>query len=223
MMKKNLLTLCLICVISTIATARINPFVPTSEFTKPKVNENDGNRTIKIMGDQPPLKVVEILPVVEPKDHINNIVVKTDSNITQPKKDCNITIIDKPKPKIAKVIKPKPKPKPKVIKKDNLTYKFSNIATVRVLHNHIYLNSKYKLKRYIVLEDENKIAFDFKAKISFQTKRKNISNTRYFSKIVIGDHPESSYFRVVIKTKYDVKKYKVDLTKKAMIKISKVK
>lgn len=73
--------------------------------------------------------------------------------------------------------------------------------------------SKYKYFRKRILEDRNKIIFDFKAtKTNFYTKYIDLQ-TDTFEKISIGNHPKEKYYRIVIKVNGNINDYIIKVDK----------
>jgi len=73
------------------------------------------------------------------------------------------------------------------------------------------VSSKYEVFRKFTIDKSNKIVLDYHASIFFYTK-KQISDTEYFEKVVVGNHKKEKYFRVVIVLKDKPSKYKVTYT-----------
>jgi len=73
------------------------------------------------------------------------------------------------------------------------------------------VSSKYEVFRKFTIDKSNKIVLDYHASIFFYTK-KQISDTEYFEKVIVGNHKKEKYFRVVIVLKDKPNKYKVTYT-----------
>ncbi|RDX35506.1 AMIN domain-containing protein [Arcobacter sp. HD9-500m-PIT-SAG03] len=73
------------------------------------------------------------------------------------------------------------------------------------------VSSKYEVFRKFTIDKSNKIVLDYHASIFFYTK-KQISDTEYFEKVIVGNHKKEKYFRVVIVLKHKPSKYKVTYT-----------
>ncbi len=218
----------LIALVSTLS-ARSNPFVPTQTYIEEKeslvdpgeiiepYNPSDRGRTIKIMPQEEPIQeivvkkepvIIEEVPaVVEPKlvlaiketKKIEEIIFKEVSH------DCNTS-------KVAVV--------PKEIK----IYKYNllDFVNIDITDDTMNIETDYKLKQQFILENENKIVFDFIGKKNFYTKRETLSSHEDFKKIVIGAHPENKYFRVVIQTQLDLKEYKINIDENELITVNKI-
>ncbi len=190
-------------------SGRENPFVPTQEYLDeqtalmqpvvqseeilPIENVDDGNRTVKIF--HPKIKIKEEVKAKEiaPKP-LEEIVVK-------------------------KII-PVKKKAPKEIK----TYKYNLLSFVKIniASDIMSIKTKYKLKKYFIFKQENKLVFDFVGKKRFYTKRETLSSHKDFERIIIGAHPEDYYFRVVIVPEYNASEYKIIIDKNRLITIKRM-
>lgn len=79
---------------------------------------------------------------------------------------------------------------------------------VHYTNDTMTLTSPHKVFKKFYLLEENKLIIDFKAEVTFFTKRVDLEST-HFEKIVAGNHQSENYFRVVILLKdspinYDV-------------------
>ena len=178
--------------------ARVNPFEPTQTF-------------------------------IEEKEALILSLAQVETVVKKEAEDANKTIeiasvVDKKLEKKPEVMKPieeiiiiKSKIKPEVIK----TYKYNLLSFVdlKIRKDIMSLSTKYKLKKYFKIKEENKLVFDFIAKKRFFTQRETISTHKDFKKIVIGAHPEKKYFRVVIQTKEKLSKYNVNIDKNGKVTI----
>jgi hypothetical protein len=127
---------------------------------------------------------------------------------TQAYIDRKITLVE------ALKIKNEVKKIPKVTKVQII--KFIDIS---IIDNIMHLSAEYKLKKWFILENENKIIFDYISQKQFYTKEELLSNDKYFNKVIIGAHPENNYFRVVIETKDKISEYKINVEKEGSITI----
>jgi hypothetical protein len=85
--------------------------------------------------------------------------------------------------------------------------KLSNVDIVdfgfvkfKIEGNKLNIETKNRLKKAFILEEEKKAVYDFYYKKSFDTKVKDLEND-YFKQIAIGSH--KGFYRVVIKAKKD--------------------
>ena len=86
-----------------------------------------------------------------------------------------------------------------------LEYKAYDFISIKIYDNN-------KLFRHFKLLNENKIVLDFKKSNKFLTSTKVI-NQGNISKIIIGDHPEKDFFRVVILINKDLSIYNLEYQK----------
>jgi len=199
MIRNSLVIISTIIIGFTSLDARVNPFEPTQTF----IEEREALIVSLIKKDiiEEPKKAEDINQTVA--------VVVPVVPIVEKKKE-----ILKP---VEEIIVIKSKTKPEVIK----TYKYNLLSFVnlQIRKDIMSLSSKYKMKKYFKIKEENKLVFDFIAKKRFFTQRETISTHKDFKKIIIGAHPEKKYFRVVIQTKEKLSKYKINIDKKGKITI----
>ncbi|WP_419766240.1 MAG: hypothetical protein ACNI28_05615 [Arcobacter sp.] len=69
--------------------------------------------------------------------------------------------------------------------------------TVEYSNDKMTLNTKYKIMKKFYLEDEKKLIVDFKANVSFFTKKIDLDSAN-FKQLVAGNHKEEQFFRVVV-------------------------
>ena len=94
-----------------------------------------------------------------------------------------------------------------------LEYKAHDFISIKIYDNHLKINTpNNKLFRHFKLLNENKIVLDFKKSNKFLTSTKVI-NQGNISKIIIGDHPEKDFFRVVILINKDLSIYNLEYQK----------
>lgn len=72
----------------------------------------------------------------------------------------------------------------------------------------LQIKSKYEVFQKFDLNEENKIILDYRADTSFYTIRKDL-NSQFFNKLIIGNHKEERFFRVVLQLPATPKDYKV--------------
>jgi len=84
-------------------------------------------------------------------------------------------------------------------------------VTVTYTNDKMEIDSKYEVFRKFIIEKSNKIVLDYHAKTFFLTK-KQITQTEYFDRVVVGNHLKEKYFRVVLVLKQNPNKYKVTYT-----------
>jgi hypothetical protein len=201
----RLLLLLIICI--SFAFARLNPFEPVSspniaipsDTLEPIpvdgkiMSADDGNRTVKIMSDEPK-KAVEPKVIVKEKI-IEKIIVK----------DINTTTISKGgmiENEIPKKVEVK---KPTLIEK---CYKVLPFLTIDLQKNKLDIDArdKYKIIKVYTIPIQNKIVIDFAGAVKHYTKSGTFTSP-LFKSYKVGNHPEKGFFRVVITTKHNPEKY----------------
>lgn len=81
---------------------------------------------------------------------------------------------------------------------------------ISVLEDKFIIKTDYKILKKFNIEKENKIVFDFKAKVNFPTKRESFVDANYKS-LVVGNHKEAGFFRVALELSSNVSNYNVDI------------
>jgi hypothetical protein len=165
------------------------------------------------------IKPVEpVKPVQEPKLTINNndIFAQKIKALEDKTAKMEEIILNQPKNTTNKNSTKQPQ-------KISKTYKYHLLDFVKIdiTNDVLHIKTKYKLKEQFVLEDENKIVCDFVSYKKFYTKRESVSSHQDFAKIAIGAHPESHFFRVVIKTSKNLKNYNIKISDNGTININK--
>lgn len=79
---------------------------------------------------------------------------------------------------------------------------------VQYTNETMTLTSPHKVFKKFHLLEENKLIIDFKAEVTFFTKRVDLES-KHFQKIVAGNHQAEKYFRVVLILKESPIKYEV--------------
>lgn len=75
--------------------------------------------------------------------------------------------------------------------------------------NKLLIYSNYPMFKKFSIDEENKLAFDYRAKVSFKSKKDNL-NSKNFKVATVGNHTKSDFFRVVIKLENKPSKYNVE-------------
>ena len=203
MIKNTLITLSTLTLLVSSVDARDNPFEATQTYKEQKT------RTIPILGHDEEKSIVP-----EQKKIIEKEIVETKAAEPIIKKELVAKKINK-------------KPLEEIVFKDPIkpieikTYKYNLLSFVdmHITGDIMNISTVYKLKKYFILKEENKLVFDFVAKHNFYTQREVVSTHQDFEKITIGAHPKKSFFRVVIKVTNKLSNYKVDIDKKGLITI----
>jgi hypothetical protein len=198
MIKRFLITISMLMFLKISLISRENPFEPTKTYLEEKKElklalekENNKTKAIKSIMKQ---EIVSKKPTMTKQEIVSKPV--TISTIKQ------ITI------KLMEEIIVQKQKKTKIYK-----YHLLPFVDIHITNNIMSISTKYKLKKFFLLEEENKLVFDYVGKNRFYTKREILSSHKDFNKVIIGAHPEDYYFRVVIQTKEKVEKYKVEINK----------
>jgi hypothetical protein len=97
-----------------------------------------------------------------------------------------------------------------------LKYRPYSFIDIEIYEDKIKIQTpNTKLFRHFKIQNENKIVLDFKRINSFYTKSELIDNTN-IKQIIIGDHPEEDFFRVVIVLKTKLYQYHIDIDKSTL-------
>ena len=194
--------------------ARTNPFesdtfvakmetkTNTQAIEKKEIIQNvdDGNRTVKVE------QQVSKLPKIVKMDKVL---------ITKPlkvKKDVKLS--KKEIEKICKVENKKQMKKKKIISKVNhftpSTFKVLPFVTIDVDKEDLKITSrsKYPIINYYTIKNENKLVFNFSAKVNFYTRYKKLDAPK-FKSYAVGNHKDENFFRVVIVVEKNIKNYEV--------------
>lgn len=98
---------------------------------------------------------------------------------------------------------------------NNSSKKILPFLDIQVQDNKLIIQSDYEMFKKFSLHKENKIAFDYKAKVNFTTKKEEINSVGVKS-VTVGNHQKSAYFRVVLELVNNPSKYKVDVSGKTI-------
>ena len=227
MKKLSLITLSLFAAISL--EARENPFVSTNAYEEEKARIIEQNaidaqaaqseayikemqkmmESIRPDGTLPEKKPVvqepkkEIVTKDEIKELLKNVekqnAVKTQQIV---KKELEKAKEDQTTKEVVFV---KPRTDIQVLDK---TIKPLPYVEISYNDNSLSINTNYEMKKSFNLESENKIIVDFEATKKFTTKKNELSSEN-FKTVVIGNHQEKNFFRVVVKTSNKPSSYKI--------------
>lgn len=81
---------------------------------------------------------------------------------------------------------------------------------IDITDDKLIINSEHKMFKKFAIDKENKLVFDYKAKVDFKTKRE-ILNSKNFKNISVGNHQKGGYFRVAVELTNKPSKYGVDI------------
>jgi hypothetical protein len=219
-------SLIILSVFVVVSFARLNPFEPVEKPNIPievkalPINSDDGNRTVKLIYDEPfKDKDVELVENEMSIEHNKSVKIETIPDINSSSKSAIIE--SNTTKKVSKVTKTPVEleeiPKPKLLEK---CYKPLPFLTLDLKKNKLHIESrkKYKVKKLYTIPSEKKIVIDFYGNVKHYTKNGKFISEE-FSSFKIGNHPEKSFFRVVIQTKHNTEKY-IPVIEKNMLTIT---
>ena len=82
--------------------------------------------------------------------------------------------------------------------------------------NELIIRSDHKMFKKFSIDKENKLAFDYKAKVSFNTKKEILTGNN-FKNITVGNHQKGGYYRVAVELGSKVSKYSVDVKNEEIV------
>ena len=199
------------------------------KIVKPKIiKEKEKPKKIvkpKIIKEKEKPKKIVKPKIIKEKEKPKKIVKpKIIKEKEKPKKIVKPKIIkEKEKPKKIvkpKIIKEKEKPKkivkPKIIKeKETIKNYISNISLFDFLvidanSNSIQIKTfNSRLLKQLKLYKKNKIVLDFHGSKRFKTRNMNV-NHKILKHILVGDHPDEDFFRVVLSFRPNIKKTNIN-------------
>ncbi|AXK49357.1 hypothetical protein CRU87_07215 [Aliarcobacter trophiarum LMG 25534] len=74
----------------------------------------------------------------------------------------------------------------------------------------LIIRSEHKMFKKFSIEKENKLAFDYKAKVNFNTKKEQLAGSN-FKNITVGNHKSGGFYRVAVELGSKVSKYSIDV------------
>jgi hypothetical protein len=166
---------------------------------------------------QKPMKTPVKKPKTYSKNEVNKLIKKAKKETTQ--------LIEEKIQKAA--IEPKQivyvKPRTDLAVEDPIkTEKILPFLTLNYDNKMLTLNSKYLVVKKFTIDKEKKLIIDYKAKVNFYTKRKELKS-KNFNKITVGNHKKEKFFRVVLQLEEKPSKYTVSYKEKLItIKINKL-
>ncbi|RXJ55404.1 AMIN domain-containing protein [Candidatus Marinarcus aquaticus] len=183
-------------------TARENPFEPTNMYQEEvaRMMEIEEDYPAEFQKNDDPSQYEQMS---EPKEEV--------AKKEEVKKEA-------PKPEVKKEVKKVDTDKVVYVPKRDKT--FTKQALISLLPGvevefegrTLQIKSKYEVFQKFDLNNENKIILDFRANTSFYTIRKDL-NSQFFNKLIIGNHKEESFFRVVLEVPASPKDYRVTYDK----------
>jgi len=174
---------------------------------------------------KPPVKAVK--PPVKPaqkiysKKEVDSLIQKTKQQNEQKAKELVKKELAKVKKEPEQVVYVKPRAD---VEADTKTTTLSSnsgakdilpFLNVEITDDKLVIKSTYTMFKKFSIDKENKLAFDYRAKVSFLTKKEHI-NSKNFKTLVVGNHRNNSYFRVALELTNKPSKYNVDVTNESV-------
>lgn len=236
-MKKIILTT-LIAALSLSLQARENPFAKYEEETGRMYELNENPTTpeevqeamyIKKVQDEinGKLKETESKPAVEKqtkpaekvytKKELDSIIEKTKQQNEKKTKEIVKKELANVKKEPEQVIFVKPRADISDGEKSSQTQSSSALKSIlpflkyEIVDDKLIIYSEHKMFKKFSIDKENKLAFDYKAKVNFKTKREQV-NSKDFKNIALGNHQKDGYFRVAVELVNKPSKYNIEVS-----------
>jgi len=234
----------LIVVLAICLEARENPFARYEEDTGIMQEVNETPQTLdeireleyikKVQQEQaqqqipktqaptkPPVKAVKPPEKIYSKKEVDSLIQKTKQQNEQKAKELVKKELAKVKKEPEQVVYVKPRAD---VESDTKTTTLSSnsgskdilpFLNVEITDDKLVIKSTYTMFKKFSIDKENKLAFDYRAKVSFLTKKEHI-NSKSFKTLVVGNHRNNSYFRVALELTNKPSKYNVDVTNQSV-------
>lgn len=150
---------------------------------------------------------VPVVPKTYTKQEVDSLLQKTKQQTEQKTKEIVKKEISKKEPEQIVYVKPRTD-----VADDSDTLTTKNILPFVKLEfsdNKILIHSEHSMFKKFSIEKEKKLAFDFKAKVSFNSKKDSL-NSKNFKAVAVGNHQKAGYFRVAVELTNKPSKYSVD-------------
>ena len=217
---KKLLLFTLILLLQVLnLNARENPFEATDAYEEEvgRLIEIEENHTSELLEKQYIEKIQQIIKEQDIKvKNDNKQTIKKEMNTKTVHKNKKTVLTEK---KVKELIK-KAQIKSlnttkqiikKAMKKDQIIYvkPRSDISYQKTIlpflkleftDDKLEIYSKYKILKKLILPKSKKIVIDYKARVSFLTKRVDLESSNY-QNVTVGNHYKYKFFRLVIKVK----------------------
>lgn len=235
-MKKLLLTSILFCLV---LEARDNPFAKYEEETGKMYELNETPKTIEDIQEaqyiqkvqeqmntqNQPASTTQKVPVQKApektysKKELDAIIQKTNKQNEQKTKELVKKELQNVKKEPEQVIFVKPradinsdKAQTSISSTTNVTKQKDILPFLKMESSdtELIIKSEHKIFKKFSIDKENKLVFDYKAKVNFNTKKEQLSGNN-FKNIVVGNHKNGGFYRVAIELGTKVSKYSVDV------------
>lgn len=235
-MKKLLLISILFCLV---LEARDNPFAKYEEETGMMYELNETPKTIEEIQEaqyiqkvqeqmntqKEPIQSSQKAPTQKApektysKKELDAIIQKTNKQNEQKTKEIVKKELANVKKEPEQVIFVKPRadlngektPAPTLSATDEIKQKdILPFLKMKSSDTELIISSEHKIFKKFSIEKENKLVFDYKAKVNFNTKKEQLVGNN-FKNIVVGNHKNGGFYRVAVELGSKVSKYSVDV------------
>jgi len=174
---------------------------------------------------KPPAKIAKqsVKPAekIYSKKEVDSLIQKTKQQNEQKAKELVKKELAKVKKEPEQVVYVKPRAdvesdtKTTTLSSNNGAKDILPFLNVEITDDKLVIKSTYTMFKKFSIDKENKLAFDYRAKVSFLTKKEHI-NSKNFKTLVVGNHRNNSYFRVALELTNKPSKYNVDVTNESV-------
>ncbi|RBQ26519.1 MULTISPECIES: AMIN domain-containing protein [Arcobacteraceae] len=235
-MKTKLIMLTLI--LTVFLEARDNPFEKYEEETGRMFEVNETPKTLEEIQEAEYIKKVQqeinqqsittqtstksttqtVKPVekIYSKKEVDSLIQKTKQQNEQKAKELVKKELANVKKEPEQIVYVKPRAdvetdgKTTTLSSDNGIKNILPFLNIEISDDKLIIKSEHTMFKKFSIDKENKLALDYRAKVSFTTKRENI-NSKNFKNIVIGNHQKGGYYRVAVELGNKPSKYSVDV------------
>ncbi len=148
-------------------------------------------------------------PKIYTKQEVDSLIQKTKQQTIQNTKDIVKKEIANVKKEPEQIVYVKPRGDIEESGTALTTKDILPFVKIEFNDDKILIHSDYAMFKKFAINEENKLAFDFKAKVSFNSKKDSL-NSKNFKVISIGNHAKGGFFRVVIELANKPSKYSAD-------------
>ncbi|MCT7537907.1 AMIN domain-containing protein [Aliarcobacter butzleri] len=179
--------------------------IQEAEYIK-KVQQQmqNANKNEKKSTPVPPTPVV---PKTYTKQEVDSLIQKTKQQTEQKAKEIVKKEIAKKEPEQVVYVKPRAD-----VADDNEALTTKSIlpfVKIEFNDNKILIHTTHEMFKKFSIEKEKKLALDFKGKVSFNSKKDNLTS-KNFKSVAVGNHEKAGFFRVAVELANKPSKYSVD-------------
>ncbi|MCT7554916.1 AMIN domain-containing protein [Aliarcobacter butzleri] len=167
-------------------------------------NANKNEAVKKTTTTVPPAVVA---PKTYTKQEVDSLIQKTKQQTEQKAKEIVKKEIAKKEPEQVVYVKPRAD-----VADDNEALTTKSIlpfVKIEFNDNKILIHTTHEMFKKFSIEKEKKLALDFKGKVSFNSKKDNLTS-KNFKSVAVGNHEKAGFFRVAVELANKPSKYSVD-------------